>query len=337
MRSAKNYAIVVLAGTTLACAVLAWRQYQELVVLRARALDMPSASGPAGQRVEASAPLLDPHPSAAESATASADPSSAASASEAAAGSADRARLEGVRRGANVMDDPEVQKLMAVQRKASLDARYAALFRLLKLPPDQLDKLKNLLVDHSNAISDVMAAAREQGVQRRGDPGMFQKLVAEAQAETDAAIRETLGEVGYAQFKEYERTLPQRTVATQLEQRLSYSSTPLTAEQSAQLVQILSTASNTPQNPNFFIGGAGSPAAGPAGGITDAAINQALGVLAAPQIEALRELQREQQIQAELGAAMRTRFQRSQPTPPAVVTPIVPITPAAPSSQTSGQ
>ena len=41
--------------------------------------------------------------------------------------------------------------------------------------------------------------------------------------------------------------------------------------------------------------------------ITDTTINQALGVLAAPQVDALRQLQQEQEAQAALSAAMRNR------------------------------
>ena len=327
MSSAKNYVIVFLAGTTLAGAGLAWRQYNELIVLRARALDQAAAPSTAHRQVETPATFATESPL--HSAATDDAPPVAASAPGSASATTQPARFDRGRRGPNVMDDPEVQKLMAVQRKANLDARYAALFRMLKLPPDQLDKLKNLLVDHGNAMSDVMAAARGQDGQR-GNPAMLQKLVAEAQAEINAAIRETLGEVGYAQFRDYERTLPQRTVAQQLEQRLSYSSTPLSADQSAQLVQILS-ASSAALNANPATRATPFPVS-----ITDTAINQALGVLAAPQIEALRELQREQQLQAELGAAMRSRFQRTQPAPPTATTPIAPITPALPAGQTSG-
>jgi hypothetical protein len=321
MRSAKNYVIVFLAGTTLACAVLAWRQYQELISLRAAALNLREAPSWPKRLDTASANSIDGGPAAmaveAESAEhdgAAIDPSDPATASV-------HARRERGPRGPNMMDDPEVQKLMAVQRKAGLDGRYAALFRMLNLPPEQLDQLKNLLVDKSTAMADIMAVAREQGINRRDDPAMFNQLIADAQAEIDANIRTTLGEVGYAQYLDYERTLPQRSVASQLEQRLSYSSTPLTPDQTAQLVKILantnpSSSTGTPTTGRNFGGG---PL------VTDAAINQALGTLAAPQIEALRELQREQQLQAELGAAMRQRFQRGQPMP---IVPAIPVTPA---------
>lgn len=230
-----------------------------------------------------------------------------------------------------MMDDPDMQRFMALQRKSHLDARYAALFRALNLPPDQLDRFKNLLVEKSTAVSDVIAAAREQGINRRSDRDAVNKLVASTQAEIDENIRAALGEVAYAQYRDYEQTLPHRAVTTQLEQRLSYSSTPLTPEQSAQLVRILSATNNSPGNfgPVSATGNPGEPSFSGGGRamITDATINQALGVLAAPQLEALRQLQQEQQVQAELNAAMRRRFQA---TPASGQNPAPSSAPAAP-------
>lgn len=219
------------------------------------------------------------------------------------------------RRGAAMLEDPEVQRLMAVQRKSALDSRYAALFRSLNLTPDQLDKFKNLLVEKGNAILDVMSAAREQGLNRRSDRDAFNKLVADAQADVDASIRSTLGESAFNQYREYEQTLPQRAIANQLEQRLSYTSTPLTPDQSTQLVRILAAANpNQPgRNETMAVvanlGGVNLPGGAGRVTVTDAVINQSLGVLAGPQIDALRQIQQEQQAQAELNAAMRRRFQ----------------------------
>ena len=38
------------------------------------------------------------------------------------------------------MESPEIQQLMALQRKAGLDSRYAALFKALNLSPAQLER-----------------------------------------------------------------------------------------------------------------------------------------------------------------------------------------------------
>jgi hypothetical protein len=232
-----------------------------------------------------------------------------------------------------MMERPEVQRLMAMQQRASLDGHYASLFKGLALSPDQLDKFKDLLVEKRTSMLDVMAAAREQGINPRSDPEAFSKLVAHAQAEIDSNIRATIGDSGFSQYQNYEKTMPQRAVVDQLEQRLSYSSTPLTPQQSEQMVSILAStapARNNATNTLRAAFGNGAVITTAFGGnssrITDAAVNQSLGVLAGPQLDALKQLQQEQQAQAELNAAMRRRL------PPPGTTTAAPVAPTSPGS-----
>lgn len=244
------------------------------------------------------------------------------------------------------MDNPEMQKMMAITQRANLDGRFSALFKNLRLSPAELEKFKDLLVEKQSSAMDVMAAARAQGMTGRENAGELRQMVRDSQAEIDNSIRATLGEAGFAQYKNYEQTLPQRTVVSQLDQRLSYSSTPLNPQQSEQLVQILSQ--NAPTNPRngggggpaqVFVsaeGGGGGAAAtvtrafvgGGVGGsrITDQAVTQAQGVLSAPQMEALRALQQEQQAQAQLAQQMRNNMggRRNSPGGQSPSTPPVP-------------
>jgi hypothetical protein len=210
---------------------------------------------------------------------------------------------------ANAMANPEVQKLMAVQQKAALDSRYASLFKQLQLNPDDLEKFKNLLVEKQTAVMDVMAAARAEGLTGPASRDQLQQLVQSAQAEVDNSIKASLGDAAYAQYQTYEATLPERNVVTQLDTRLSYSSTPLTDAQSAQLVQLL--AQNAPANANAGNGTGGLGqllGRGGAGGstpITNEVVAQAQSVLNALQLAALQSLQTEQQAAALLRQQMR--------------------------------
>ncbi len=221
-----------------------------------------------------------------------------------------------------MLANPEVQKLMAIQQKSALDGHYASLFKQLQLNPADLDKFKNLLVEKQSAVMDVISAARAEGLTGPGSREQIQQLVQNAQAEVDNNIRSTLGDTAYAQYQSYEATAPQRTVVSQLDQRLSYSSTPLTDAQSAQLVQILAQSapqgSNPGSNPGggglgrLFAGVAGGGAAAVFGGggapITNDAITQAQNVLAPQQVAALQSLQQEQQASAQLRQQMRASF-----------------------------
>jgi hypothetical protein len=142
------------------------------------------------------------------------------------------------------MSKPEVQAMVSLQHKAAIEARYAPLFKNLNLPADQIEQLKALLADRSTTMQDVMIAAREQGLSSRDNPEAFKKVLADAQNQINDGIKSVIGEQGFAQLSNYEQTLPQRNVVNELQQRLSYTSTPLTAAQAEQMVQIL--ANNTP-------------------------------------------------------------------------------------------
>lgn len=238
------------------------------------------------------------------------------------------------------MENPEMQKLAALTQRANLDGRFSTLFKNLRLSPEDLEKFKSLLVEKQSSAMDVMAAARAQGITGRENAGELRQMVRDSQAEIDESIRATLGEAGFAQYKNYEQTLPQRTVVNQLDQRLSYSSTPLNSQQSEQLVQIL--AQNAPTNSRnsggggvttqVFVasatGGSGAGAArvflGGGNQITDQAVIQAQGVLSAPQLSALQQLQQEQQAQAQLAQQMRANARRGAATQPAAKPPVPP-------------
>lgn len=320
MKAPKNYLLLFLALTTIGGGALAWRQYQELIQLRASTLDNNERAdwqkrlwAAEKRRHELEATLAERSAGPAGDGAEISDSEGPATARRR---EADRGNL-----GANfmaMMDKPEIQMLMAIQQRAGLDARYASLFKSLNLSPAQLDQFKNLLVEKQAAITDALAAARAQGINPRTDPEDFQKLVTDAQSEADNNIKATLGEAGYAQYQQYQQTLPQRNVVNQLAQSLSYTSTPLTSAQNEQMVQIL--AANTPASANsasnnvrstvtsaFGVGFGGqlnSP-------ITSSAITQAQTVLAPAQVGALQQLQAAQQAQAQLTQAMRTQFRNA--------------------------
>jgi hypothetical protein len=94
-------------------------------------------------------------------------------------------------------------------------------------------------------------------------------------------------------------------VVSQIEQRLSYTATPLYGNQADQLVALMAAASpppaaNAAQLPAFAGGFANSQFPGARPQITDSVIAQSAGFLSQPQIQALRDLQQQQQLQAKI-------------------------------------
>ncbi len=317
MKSLKNYLLVFLVLTTLGGGVLAWQQYQELVKLRAAALSnderadwqkrLWAAQKRQHELEDALAALRGRNGGGPD-------------------GGPDSPGGEGQgRRGGRgnmaanfmaLMEKPEMQKLMAIQQRAALDSRYAALFKSLNLSPEQLSKFKDLLVEKGSAIADVIAAARSQGVSPQTDPAQFKALIADAQAQADANIQATLGDAAFAQYQQYQQTLPQRNVVNQLAQSLSYTNTPLTDAQTEAMVQLLASTSPPPSDAAITRAeiaasiGSGFGGGGGGGGsqITDAAVAQASTVLSPTQLQALQQLQQSQQAQAQINAALRAQF-----------------------------
>lgn len=331
--------LAALAASALATGVLAWRQYRELIQLRGAAL-LHDERADLQKRIwdlEKSNRDLSEQLLAVRSATDDAEVvPDEVNASEPAPEAPAR-RTPAARRGQaqlayrEAMARPEVQAALSLQRQLGVEARYSALFRNLNLSPDQAGKLKALLAERQSTVQDIMTVAREQGVHPRTDPEGFQKLVSDAEEQINDSIRAVIGDPGLAQLQTYEQTLPQRALVSDLQQRLSYSDTPLSSAQAEQLIQILA---NNPSNReraggnaamlglrsdlNVLTGGAISR--GGNARITADAINQAQGVLAQPQVAALRKMLEQQQAQQQVQQLIRDTMRQHRGGPNAAPT-----------------
>jgi hypothetical protein len=322
----KNFLVVLLGLTTIAGGIFAWSQFQELVKLRADGLSDSAradlqkrlwATEKRKNELEAELAGLRARGESPAMVNAEGEPAADDAAAPGRPGAGRFNRREGMNNLATLLDNPEFDRLWNAQQKFALDGRYSALFKNLNLSVADLDKFKSLLVEKQSAVLDVMAAAREQGLNPRdpADRTQLATLLQSAQAQVDNNIRQALGDSQYAQYQNYEQTLPQRSVVSQLAQSLSYSGSPLQDAQAEQLVNILAT--NTPVRSqsagggNLFaaFGGGGGPMAGFFGNraapITDAAITQAGAVLTAPQVTALQQLQAQQQAQSQIAKIIR--------------------------------
>jgi len=321
VKSNRNFFIAVLALFLVGSSVLALKQYQELIALRAK-LSADNSADLQKRLAKAMDELKSLRDKMATSQTRKADGSAddSADANSGAGGDQGGRRNRGFDAFREAMNNPQFQKLMAMQAKAQLDSRFAPLFKELAqsgLSPAQIDQFKNLLVQKQQAMVDAYQAAREQGINPRQDPAAFKQIVTDAQASIDQQIQSQLGPTAFSQFDSYQKTLPDRNVTTSLQQSLSYSSAPLTDDQANSLIQIL--AQNQPQKSNANNGGGGGMmgGGGPGGGmgmlmggnqtatITNQAIQAAQGVLSQPQIDALVQMQQTQQAQQQMQKLMQ--------------------------------
>ncbi|HUR60513.1 MAG TPA: hypothetical protein VM029_22525 [Opitutaceae bacterium] len=358
----RNPLIALLAVTTIGGALVAWRQYQELVELRAAAMNTEERADfqkrlwelERTNRDLADRLALGGQGDAGGARTAAAGgserPTSGRSGRGEPRGPGGPNPVDQINALRDLMSKPEVQALVTAQQKSAMEVRYAALFKNLNLSPEQTEKLKTLLAERQATPLDVMEAARTQGIDQRDNPQAFRKMVQDARNEVDLSIKSLLGESGFAQLQTFDQTMPQRTVVNELQQRLSYTNTPLNAAQGEQLVQILAStapqrgpgnnpsAGNPPppggpgRGPGFeinlrggdingmiaaggmaLLGGGDMRNPGPPATITTAAVNQAQGVLSQPQLAALQQLQQQQQAQQQIQQMVRETLANQQP------------------------
>ena len=185
-----------------------------------------------------------------------------------------------------MLSDPRLQKMTALATKIRLDGQFGDLFKSLNLSPDQLNQFKNLLVEKQMVAFDSITVARDQGIDPRSDPKSFFQAVAAGQKTVDDQITTLLGADGDAQFQQYEKSIPARNTSSLLKQSLSYTSTPLTDDQSNSLVQILTQYAPSPLP-------AGNPFAVLNGDLGITVLNpqtlaQVQGVLSESQVNALK-------------------------------------------------
>jgi len=333
VKPTKNLIIALLCVALVGLAAVSWRQYKEMIALKAQLIDNDLAA-------------LKRQLAAANKNIKSLQDRLAASRGRRAGGTGgDLADGEGGPGGPNPGQRPggrfgafealsgnaEFQKLLAIQMKGRISATYGALFKSLNLSPDQLAQFQSLLADKQQAMMDTLQAAREQGIDPRSDPDGFKTLMSQAVAQTDANIQQALGDAGFQAYQQYQQTLPERNVVNSLQQSLSYTQTPLTDDEANQVISLLSQ--NQPQRAGNGTAGTstgGTPGPGVmalinGGGnarVTDDAVTQASTVLSAPQVSALQQIEQQQQAQQQIQQMLRSANQAAtSPSPPAAGTP----------------
>jgi hypothetical protein len=322
VKPSKNTLIIVLVFAVATLAAFSWTQYRELIDLRAKVADGDMAAlkkqladarkaiKSLEDRIAAMRGRRGGGASAAGD-TANGDTPGGPN------GGRDR---PGGRFGmfAQLNANPEFQRLLALQMKGRLSETYGPLFKSLNLTPDQLAQFQTLLADKQQALMDTLSAAREQGINPRTDPDGFKTLVNQATSQVDTSIQQALGDAGYQQYQQYQQTLPERNTVNALTQQLSYTQTPLTDDEANSMVQLL--AQNQPQRAGNGTsgttnGGDGGPnlAALLNGGgnakITPESVTAAQGVLSAPQMTVLQQVQAQQQAQQQIQQMIRSANQ----------------------------
>ncbi len=144
---------------------------------------------------------------------------------------------------AGKLDMPFLNQLQAMTQgpDAVFKKTYAPLFQQLNLGQDQRVQLKDLVLKRTMVGVRVGMTLMNSKL----DAAKRTELAQETKRETDGwntKIKEYLGAENYAQFQQFEKTVPDRTMLNMFAKRCDKTATALSPEQQAQLLQALTQA-----------------------------------------------------------------------------------------------
>ena len=195
---------------------------------------------------------------------------------------------------AKMLEDDDFRQAVFRQAKGRLGLFYGRLFASLNLPTPQLDQFKNLLVEKEGVSFDVYAAQKKLGFSSAGNRPALREGRDRGQQDIDNDIKALLGDSQHAQYVQYRYDLVQWTAVNRLTETLRDTPTPLTDEQAGKLAVLLRDSLLRIKSPfTFDIGiGAGVFSANIGSALTQRVYERAGEFLSAPQVYALRRLQR---------------------------------------------
>jgi len=142
--------------------------------------------------------------------------------------------------------NPKVHALYMRSFRANLTTQFQPLYHTLGFSPAQVEKFEDLMMEREEERMDLQAAAQAQGL-APSDPAM-----AALQQQQDDQLREAevglLGDAGYQQLQQFNRVQPLEGAVTQMVATYVAETSPLTALQREQLVDVLAKASSQYQS-----------------------------------------------------------------------------------------
>jgi len=135
-----------------------------------------------------------------------------------------------------MMKDPNMREFMRAQQKIALKKMYGPLIADLKLPPEQSQKLSDLLLDQQ-----MKTLERSQDMFKDGNVD-FKKAAEvskDSENESEAAFQELLGPEKFAEFQEYKKTMGERMQLGQFKEQMQEAGSPIADEQAKQMIAVM--------------------------------------------------------------------------------------------------
>jgi len=112
-----------------------------------------------------------------------------------------------------MMQDPDTRKYMRDQQRMMMDQMYAPLVKKMGLTPEEATQFKDLLAD--NTMKGAEAASSMFGGQASTNRTEALSALTASQKTLDEQLNSFLGDDRYAQYKDYQETVGERTLLNQ--------------------------------------------------------------------------------------------------------------------------
>jgi outer membrane murein-binding lipoprotein Lpp len=133
---------------------------------------------------------------------------------------------------AKMLKDPAMKEMIRSQQKMTLDQMYDTLFKSLNRSTNDVEALKNLLLDRQMAMVDSGLAVMGGS---NSDPKQAADEAKTLKDQYDKQIQDLLGAQDYATFQQYDQTVGERTQVNLFKQALS-GDDALTDQQQSDLI-----------------------------------------------------------------------------------------------------
>jgi hypothetical protein len=173
---------------------------------------------------------------AAEKARNTAEKSVRAQKAEAQQSSSPRAVGQPMNLMSKMRTDPEYAPIWRKQQLRGIQQQFGDTFAAMKLPPEELAKLRELLVARNDAVMDANEAAQQAGLSPR-ETGM---AVSQAQNEVNDEIKALIGTDGFQQLQQ-PSGMYKKMIENSVGVDLAMAGAPLTPDQTTLLAQAYST------------------------------------------------------------------------------------------------
>lgn len=140
-----------------------------------------------------------------------------------------------------IRNDPEAETFFLAGRRADLAAKYGPLIRALRLTPEAAAKFQDAFIRKEEDQMDLAALLRMPGGETNSKALM--EFQAKSQADYEANQRAVLGDAGYQQLQDYERTSSTRSMVSAVAGVAAVERAPFTPQQADELVQAIAGAS----------------------------------------------------------------------------------------------